>query len=257
MCETCGCGEALKEGEQSNEHSHGTYSHSHPHPHPHTHEEGAGSRILRLEENLSAHNDAVAKENQAWLRERGVRTLNLISSPGAGKTLLIEKTLERLGGKKAPVAVLTGDLQTDNDAERIGRVTSRVQQINTINSCHLDAEMVRKRLPTLIPDGVPTKLLLIENVGNLVCPAAFRLGEDEIVALLSVAEGEDKPVKYPVLFSKADLVIITKVDLARYTEWNADRCLSAIRRVNGNCPVLTLSAKTGEGMDAWLSHLSV
>jgi len=205
-----------------------------------------------LEQKILSRNDEQARQNRAWLAERGIVAVNLISSPGTGKTMLLERTLERLRDR-IPCAVIAGDQQTDNDARRLQGKGAPVRQIETISSCHLDAERVGQLLPEVTNDGV--KLLFIENVGNLVCPSAFDLGESFKVALLSTTEGEDKPAKYPVLFSMAPVVVLTKMDLAPHLDWDEAVCREHLRRVHPGVFVFQLSAKTGEGMDAWIDYL--
>jgi hydrogenase nickel incorporation protein HypB len=175
-----------------------------------------------------------------------------MSSPGSGKTTLLEKTLGRLPAGLRP-AVLVGDQETDLDAQRLRGTGGRVKQINTYSSCHLDAAMIARELAAHEED--PVNMLLIENVGNLVCPAAFDLGEHVRVAVLSVTEGEDKPVKYPVLFNNADAVVITKIDLVPHLDWDRDACHSYIRKSGSRARIIELSARTGEGMDAWIRYL--
>ena len=232
MCETCGCGTA-------NEHHH------HGHDHAHT-------KTVTLEQKVLAQNDALADQNRAWLAERGVTAINLISAPGSGKTLLLEKTLERLDGR-IKCAVITGDQQTDRDAQRLAGKGAKIHQIETISSCHLDAHQVSHALPAVVEDG--TRLLFVENVGNMVCPTAFDLGESFKLALLSTPEGEDKPIKYPVLFATAKAILLTKMDLAGILGWNLAACRQYIQRVQPGANIFELSAKTGEGMDAWIAYL--
>jgi hydrogenase nickel incorporation protein HypB len=209
-------------------------------------------RRIELELSVLAKNDRIAAENRRWFAERGTRVLNLISSPGSGKTLLLERTVELLGAN-AGLAILTGDQEQDFDARRLKAAGADVRQINTRSSCHLDAEMIRKELGEFVKRE--HRLLVIENVGNLVCPAAFDLGETEKIALLSTTEGEDKPSKYPLLFHEASLILITKIDLMPHLDWNLELCLKHIRQVNPSAPILRLSARTGEGMGAWLDFL--
>jgi hydrogenase nickel incorporation protein HypB len=210
------------------------------------------ARTVKVEKKVLSKNDEIAAVNRSWLEDRGVVALNFISSPGTGKTLLLEKTLEALRGK-VPCGVIVGDLQTDNDAKRMAGKGARVHQIETISSCHLDAARIAPLLPEVVGDDV--KLLFIENVGNLVCPASYDLGESFKVTLLSTTEGEDKPVKYPVIFSRAKVVVITKMDLAPHVEWNRDRCLGYISQVTPAAKVFELSAKSGTGMEAWVGFL--
>ena len=213
------------------------------------------SRKIILEESILKKNDQIAKENRNWFKKNRIKVLNLISSPGSGKTLLLEKTVEFLK-KKSPdfkMVILTGDQEKDFDAQRLNAVGADVLQLNTVNSCHLDASMIEKELGRFVrPEH---QLLIIENVGNLVCPAAFDLGETQKVALLSTTEGEDKPSKYPLLFHEAGLIVISKVDLIPYLDWSLELCQQHIRSVNISAPILKLSSKTGEGMEAWFEFL--
>lgn len=207
---------------------------------------------MTVEQKVLAFNDEVAGRNRDWLAARGVVALNLISSPGSGKTLLLEKTLEALQGE-LPCAVIAGDQQTDNDARRLAGKGAPVKQIETRNACHLDAERVAHVLKEVVADD--TRLLFIENVGNLVCPAAFDLGESFKVALVSVTEGEDKPVKYPTLFSVADVAVVTKTDLVPHLETDMRALRRSIQHVHPGLFTFELSAKTGDGLAAWLDYL--
>ena len=207
---------------------------------------------MSLELKVLAENDAQAELNRKWLTDHGVIAINLVSSPGTGKTLLLERTLERLQGR-VPCAVITGDQCTDNDAKRLMGKGAPVRQIETVNSCHLDAARVGALLPEVAGNGI--KLLFIENIGNLVCPAAFDLGEHFKVALLSTTEGEDKPVKYPTLFGLAPVVVLTKMDLVPHLDWNLSRCREYLRQIHPGVFIFELSAKTGQGMDAWIKYL--
>ena len=204
MCEDCGCEQALDDHHHPHDHPH---DHDHDHPDDHAHPE---HRTLVLQQKILSRNDELAAKNRVWLAERGVVALNLISSPGSGKTMLLERTLERLQGR-VPCAVIVGDQQTDHDAQRLAGKGAVVEQIETVSSCHLDADRINQLLPKVVGDTV--KLLFIENVGNLVCPSAFDLGENFKVALLSTTEGEDKPVKYPTLFSRKTAAIGLKEPL--------------------------------------------
>lgn len=262
MCAECGCnrpeGFALhafdREGKladhaHAHPHPHPEHDHAHPHGHAHAHPD---PRAVAIAQPILAQNDRLAERNRGFLIGRGIRALNLMSSPGAGKTALLAATLDRLAGQP-PAAVIVGDLQTLNDAERLRGRSAPVVQINTGSLCHLDAAMIARALEGPALDGA--RLLFIENVGNLVCPAAFDLGENQRVALCSVTEGEDKPLKYPSLFQTVQLVLLTKIDLAAATGFNRTAAEDAIRRVNPAAPILALSAKTGEGMDAWIQWL--
>ncbi|MCX7818306.1 MAG: hydrogenase nickel incorporation protein HypB [Kiritimatiellae bacterium] len=256
MCETCGCsntgGEAsARAGAAADHHHHHEHPHSHVHAHSPEGEHGARRRI-QVGTDLLAVNAEIAARNRAWLDERGVVAFNLISAPGSGKTLLLERTLDRLRDRVG-CAVITGDVRTDRDARRLEGRGAQVHQIETLSACHLNAEQVRRCLPQVIKED--TRLLFIENVGNLVCPAAFDLGEHLKVALLSVTEGEDKPLKYPAVFAAAGMAIITKLDLAAAVGWDRAACLRALRSVHPGLFILELSARTGEGMDTWIEYL--
>lgn len=194
-----------------------------------------------------------AVANRRWFSEKQILALNLVSSPGSGKTTLLTQTLINLKDKM-PMAVIEGDQQTTNDAERIRETGVKALQINTGKGCHLDAHMVGHALESLAPE--PGSVLFIENVGNLVCPAAFDLGEAHKVAILSVTEGEDKPLKYPDMFHAADLMTLNKIDLLPHLDFDVDRCTGYVRRVNPHIRILQLSATTGEGMDSWCQWIS-
>ena len=209
-------------------------------------------RMVQIEQDILAKNDAVAAANRQRLADRGIFALNLVSSPGSGKTTLLVKTIQALQGR-LKVAVIEGDQQTTLDADRIRATGAPAVQVNTGKGCHLDADMVRRALDRLEPaDG---SLLLIENVGNLVCPAAFDLGEAHKVVVLSVTEGEDKPLKYPDMFHAADLLLVNKTDLLPYVQFDVEAAIGHARRVRPGIEALRVSATTGEGMDAWLDWL--
>ncbi len=203
-------------------------------------------------ESVLKANDAVARENRKQFDQAGVLALNLMSAPGSGKTALLEKTLPALREK---AAVLVGDLQTTRDAERLSAVATETTQINTGTGCHLTATQVAEALGGLKLPGNGIGYLFIENVGNMVCPAAFELGEHLKVVLLSVPEGDDKVAKYPTLFQPADVILLTKQDLAAMLDWNRDRVYEDISRVNTRADVLEISSRTGQGMDRWLEWL--
>ncbi len=209
-----------------------------------------GARVVQVQKSLMAHNDAVAAAN----REAFARclVLNLVSSPGSGKTALLERTLSELAGDLR-VAVVVGDLETDNDALRIHAAGAPSVQIVTGTVCHLEAEMVARAADDLDLDSLD--VLVIENVGNLVCPAAWDLGEDLRITLLSVTEGEDKPLKYPRIFKDAHAVVINKIDIAEAVGFERERALESVRQVAPAAEVFELSARTGEGMAAWLGYL--
>ena len=276
MCTVCGCSDIVTADGKAVGHSHG---HSHDHGHHHHHDHGhhhhdhdhghhdhhhygqgeAGvsvpgmsqSRLIEVETAILSKNDAYAAQNRRILKALDVFALNLVSSPGSGKTTLLCETIKRLGD--APLAVIEGDQQTQNDADRIRATGARAVQINTGKGCHLDAHMVGHALDDLrLRQGA---FLFIENVGNLVCPAAFDLGEDCKVAILSVTEGEDKPLKYPDMFTAARLAILNKIDLAPHCDVDLDLYEANLRRVNPGIEIIGLSARTGEGMDTWLAWL--
>jgi len=205
-----------------------------------------------LEKKVLSENDRIAAGLRARFHEHQVFCLNLISSPGAGKTSLLERTLERFGAREH-VAVLTGDIQTDNDARRLARFGFPVKQITTGGTCHLDARMVERALADWPLE--PLDLLLIENVGNLVCPSSYDLGEAAKVVVLSVAEGDDKPLKYPAIFFKAALLVVNKLDLLPYVSFDLARAREHARRVHPGMAILEVSCTTGEGLEAWVRWL--
>ncbi len=254
MCDECGCGDVDHTHTHDDDHAHDGHSHDHTHGHTHDHDHTHDEkRVLSVREKVLSRNEERAKRNRAWLAERGVTAINLISAPGTGKTYLLERTLERLQGKIG-CAVITGDQQTDNDAKRLEGKGAPVRQIETQSACHLEAQRVGDLFDEVI--GEDTKLLFIENVGNLVCPTAFDLGEHFKVALLSVTEGEDKPVKYPSLFSLAPVAVLTKIDLLPHLDFNMEACRDNLRKVHPGMFVFELSAKTGDGMDEWIEYLA-
>ena len=210
------------------------------------------SRLVQIERDILSKNDGIAMRNRAALAQRGIFALNLVSSPGSGKTTLLVRTIERLAGA-LPVAVIEGDQQTSVDAERIRATGAAAIQINTGKGCHLDAAMIETALVRLAP--AEDSVLMIENVGNLVCPAAFDLGEAHKVVVLSVTEGEDKPLKYPDMFHAASLMLLNKVDLLPHLSFDVERCLEYARRINPSIQILQVSATSGAGLDAWLAWI--
>ncbi len=251
-------------------HDHG---HDHPHDHVHGHDpvpDGPGAlhygtgaaggsvpgmsqaRMVQVERDILARNNDHAARNRAALARLGVLALNLVSSPGSGKTSLLVRSIQQLAGR-LPVAVIEGDQQTSHDADRIRATGAPALQINTGKGCHLDAAMVETAIERLAP--VPDSVLMIENVGNLVCPSAFDLGEAHKVVVLSVTEGEDKPLKYPDMFHAASLMLLNKVDLLPYLQFDVAACLANARRINPQIRIITVSATTGEGMDEWLAWI--
>ncbi len=203
-------------------------------------------KVLR---NVLEANDAIAAENRRVLKDRGVYTLNLIASPGSGKTTLLERTLDALKGEFR-MAVVEGDIAGSADAERIGRHGVPVVQINTGGDCHLNANMVRSALQNLPLEGL--QLLFVENVGNLVCPAGFDIGEDAKVVILSVAEGDDKPEKYPLIFQQASAMVLNKIDLMPMVDFDIEKARRSARTTHPDLPIFELSARTGEGLEGWL-----
>jgi len=275
MCDTCGCstdgGAVLRKpgsegwhvhlqdehhGHHHHEHDgHGHDHHHHHHDGPshdgHHHDSGEGQRVV-MEQDVLQFNNLLAERNRGWFEGRGVLALNLLSSPGSGKTTLLEKTIPQLGDT-CPAAVIEGDQQTMRDAERIDALGVPVIQVNTGTGCHLDAAMVSRasREMTLSPGTV----LFIENVGNLVCPALFDLGEAMKIVIISVTEGDDKPLKYPTMFQEADVCILNKTDLLPYVPFDVERCRENAMKVNHRLQWFEVSAATGEGMEAWIAWL--
>lgn len=267
MCIDCGCASRHHStGEHHHQRPDGTtYFHTHHnehgqtaseeksehHHHGHNHGEHK-STVIELEVNILAANERIATANRQLLHERGIITINLISSPGSGKTALLERTLSILNGE-IPCAVIVGDQRGDADARRLQGKGAPVTQIETGDACHLNAQQVSDvLLQTIRPE---TKLLFIENVGNLVCPAAFDLGEDFKIAVLSAPEGEDKPVKYPTLFNHAKVVIISKIDLCPYLDWDIQQCREYLREVNPAATLIELSSRSGAGFEHWTDYL--
>ncbi len=288
MCTVCGCseGEVQIEGGHHHDHSHShehhhhdhshahhSHDHHHDHSHPsdssvvvsegdnihfgqgpaHAHVAGMSqSRMVQIEQDILGKNDRYAAINRARFEQQSLFVLNLVSSPGSGKTTLLTETLERIKENRK-VAVIEGDQQTANDADRIRETGVQAIQVNTGKGCHLDAHMVGHAMERF--EDMKGGLLFIENVGNLVCPAAFDLGEAHKVAILSVTEGEDKPLKYPDMFHAADLMILNKTDLLPYLDFDVERCIEYARQVNPEIQVLQLSARSGEGMGGWIEWL--
>ena len=207
---------------------------------------------IAVEKKVLNENQLLAEALRERYRQRGILCVNLISAPGSGKTALLERTLERMD-KSTRVAVLTGDLQTENDAQRLAKFGFPVKQITTGGTCHLDAKMIGKHLEDWKLEDLD--LLIVENVGNLVCPSSYDLGEDCKVVLLSATEGEDKPLKYPSIFAKAELMLLTKIDLLPYVPFNPDLARENARRVHPQIEIIDISSTTGAGLDLWLSWL--
>jgi len=253
MCSTCGCGSEdvtvtlLAPPARTSRSGHSPSGHEHPAGpadalHSHT-------STIELERAVLAKNDHLAGHNRDWLDRHGLAAVNVMSSPGAGKTTLLERSIAESG---LTISVIEGDQETTADAERIRAAGARAVQVNTGTGCHLDAAMVARALPELAP---PPGLLLIENVGNLVCPALFALGESARAVVISVTEGNDKPAKYPHMFAAADVVVVNKIDLLPYVDFDLDRLIGAARALRPGVEIFPLSARTGEGMAAWYGWL--
>lgn len=259
MCNECGCGlggENVTIGGHSHDHEpHHGHSHDHEHHQEHSH---AGrshepGQTVSLNRSLLEKNDRLAERNRGFFRAKKLLVLNVVSAPGSGKTTFIRETAARLAGRLR-VGVIVGDLATDNDAAQLRAAKIPVVQITTGTVCHLDADMVSRAAEQLDLDKLD--VLVIENVGNLVCPADYDLGEDLRVVLLSVTEGEDKPLKYPPMFHSANVAVVTKSDLAAAADFNRQQALANLKRVSHHAEVFELSAKTGGGMKAWLEFLA-
>jgi len=258
MCGVCGCGEGETkiEGQAKLQHTHAgghdpVQEHNHGHSRTHAHEH-SDTRLIRVEQDILSKNNEYAAANRRLFNSHGMLAINLLSAPGSGKTTLLTRTLNEMKGD-FPMAVIEGDQQTSLDADRIRATGARVTQINTGKGCHLDAHMVGHALEGLKPEEGGA--LFIENVGNLVCPAAFDLGEAHKAVILSVTEGEDKPLKYPDMFHVASLMLLNKIDLLPHLDFDVETCINDARRVNPGIKVLMVSAKTGEGMGQWYQWL--
>ena len=255
MCKECGCGNGGGEAKIT---AHSTAPEPHGHQHEHHHHEsepdpGHPHQMIDLNVSLLDKNDRLAERNRGFFRAKKLLVLNVLSAPGSGKTTFIRETAARLAGRLR-IGVIVGDLATDNDAERLRTAGIPVVQITTGTVCHLDAEMVSHAAAQL--DLNQLDVLVIENVGNLVCPADYDLGEDLRVVLLSVTEGEDKPLKYPPMFHSAHVAVVTKSDMAAAAGFNRELALQNLERVSHHARIFELSAKTGDGMKAWLDFLA-
>jgi len=276
MCDTCGCGqpdnfkvinlndsETKQSYEHSHEHIHDGTSHSHTHTHSHSedhsheqahqhnHEHGT-QRVIQMQTDVLQKNNLSAERNRGYFEAKKIFSLNFVSSPGSGKTSLIEKTIKELNNE-IKFFVIEGDQQTINDAKRIKAVGAPVVQINTGNGCHLDAEMVNRGIKELNPSD--KSIVVIENVGNLICPSLFDLGESKRVVIISVTEGDDKPIKYPNMFQSSHLCIINKTDLLPYVDFNIEQTKKYALQVNHHLEFIELSVKTGQGIDHWYDWL--
>ncbi len=264
MCMTCGCSDPANPrvtnlqtghtGETSHTHSAHSHPHDdhhyhdHAHAHDHGHQEQQHGTTVPIEQAILAKNDRLAERNRGWFLGRNILALNLVSSPGSGKTTLLERTIQDLK-HDINISVIEGDQETLFDAERIRKTGCPVVQINTGAGCHLEADMLARGLESLQPPS--NSLVLIENVGNLVCPALFDLGEHAKVVILSVTEGEDKPLKYPHMFQHASIMILNKIDLLPHLTFDVAKCLEFAHMVNPGLQIFQVSATTGEGLHNW------
>jgi hydrogenase nickel incorporation protein HypB len=265
MCGTCGCGQPepvkiQKPGELSDhehthdhQHDHDGLQHSHNHSHLHTDDhDHEHSREISLEIDIMHKNNLLAERNRGYFEAKNIFMVNMVSSPGSGKTSILERTIKE-SANQGGIYIIEGDQQTMLDADRIEKAGAPVVQVNTGNGCHLDAEMINKAMKKLeVPDG---SLLMVENVGNLVCPALFDLGESARVLIISVTEGEDKPLKYPNMFQSSQLCLINKFDLLPYVDFDPEKFMEYAMRVNHHLEFIKISAKTGEGFKHWLKWL--
>ncbi len=279
MCDSCGCGNPGEKavirvpGEELTNQKDNLNEREHEHSHPHSHDHGIGHhhhnfgetdynhehdhndvtrRTINVETDILLANNLMAERNRGMFEAKNLTVINLMSSPGSGKTTLLERTINELK-EKIKFSVIEGDQQTMNDAERIKLTGAPVVQVNTGNGCHLDAEMINRAIKRLAPeDG---SIVLIENVGNLICPSLFDLGETSRVVVMSVTEGEDKPVKYPNMFQSANLCILNKCDLLPYLDFDISKAIEFGHQVNPRLQIIKLSAKSGEGMEEWYQWL--
>lgn len=295
MCDTCGCGnpgkevKILKPGEEEKHHQHhdshshrhshdghehthihdhydnhthngpADHNHDHEHAHDHNHPNSHGEdhdhtheRRIEIEQDIMSRNNLLAERNRGYFEAKGILTFNLVSSPGSGKTSLLEKTIRDLGND-IQFCIIEGDQQTMHDAHRIKEAGAPVVQVNTGEGCHLDADMINRAVKKLEP--ADHSVLMIENVGNLVCPALFDLGESVRVVIMSVTEGDDKPAKYPYMFMTSDLCIINKTDLLPYVDFDMEKAKEYAKQINAQLEFIELSVRTGEGMEGWYEWL--
>ncbi|WEK37975.1 MAG: hydrogenase nickel incorporation protein HypB [Candidatus Pseudobacter hemicellulosilyticus] len=262
MCSTCGCdgdghvishlGQQDQAGGQLHSHTHGHGHHDHTHSLAKSHEHHPGSRVVQVEKDVLYENNLLAERNRGYFEAKEILAINLVSSPGSGKTTLLERTLTDLQGD-ADFFVIEGDQQTTLDADRIHATGAKVVQINTNKGCHLDAHMVMHAMQGLKLSN--NAVLFIENVGNLVCPAMFDLGEQERVVIMSVTEGDDKPLKYPDMFHSSSLCIINKTDLLPYVPFDIEKAAANAKRVNPSLEIIEVSCTTGEGLSQWYEWL--
>ena len=266
MCDTCGCNQPANAvkiiliGEETevmhdphdHDHGHGHHHHHHGHDHGHDHDHVHGKTVIELEQDVLSQNNRLAERNRGYFEAKNILALNLVSSPGSGKTAILERTLADLKGELS-FFVIEGDQQTTRDADRIAATGSPVVQINTGKGCHLDSDMVNRAVKKLNPsEGA---IVMIENVGNLVCPSLFDLGEGRRVVIISVTEGDDKPLKYPDMFHTSDLCLINKTDLLPYVPFDVEKAKHYALHANPKLQFIQLSALTGEGMEEWYQWL--
>ncbi|RLD66983.1 MAG: hydrogenase accessory protein HypB [Bacteroidetes bacterium] len=265
MCTTCGCGSTdriliskppqINVDEVSLKHDHhhtDETGHHHHHDHDHEHHHSHEKTVLDIEQDILQNNNLLAERNRGYFEAKNIFTINLVSSPGSGKTSLLERTLKDLKSE-INFSVIEGDQQTFNDANRIQAIKIPVVQINTGQACHLDSDMINKAVKELKPPD--NSILFIENVGNLVCPSLFDLGENKRVVVISVTEGDDKPIKYPDMFLSSDICIINKIDLLPYVNFSVDKAKEYAMRVNHHLEFFEVSVTSGEGMDKWYDWL--
>lgn len=268
MCKDCGCGitgdvgiggqpshkmaPVVKDHHHDHDEDHHHDHHAHGHQHEHHHEHGHTHQTVAVQKSLLEKNERLAERNRGFFKAKNLLVLNVLSSPGSGKTTLIQRTATALAGRLR-LGVIVGDLATDNDAARLRTAGIPVVQITTGTVCHLDADMIARACGQLNLDEID--VLIIENVGNLVCPADYDLGEDLRIVLLSVTEGEDKPLKYPPIFHSANVAVVTKCDMALAAGFDRDKALGNLARVSHHARVFELSAKTGDGMTPWTDFL--
>jgi len=266
MCDTCGCSNPdefrINDPDHHDDHEHPHHSHDHTHPHDHNHDHHHGgpglfhshssAKVINLNLDILSDNNRLAERNRGFFMAKEIRCLNMVSSPGSGKTSILERTIiEQESGRR--IFVIEGDQQTSRDAERIEKSGATALQINTGSGCHLDAKMVHLALDKLKVGN--QSLLFIENVGNLVCPAMFDLGELKRVVVISVTEGDDKPLKYPFMFQTSNLCLINKSDLLPYVDFSVDRVIEHASTLNPSLDFIVMSVKTGEGMNKWYDWL--
>lgn len=254
MCDTCGCGQpndevTIRKPEDEKHHEH---KHEQDHEHEHEHQSHSHKRTIEMQTDILQKNNLIAERNRGYFEAKNIFVLNMVSSPGSGKTSLLERTIKELGNE-INFFVIEGDQQTMNDANRIKAVGVPVVQINTGNGCHLDADMISRAVKEL--DAENNSVMMIENVGNLICPSLFDLGEAKRVVIISTTEGDDKPIKYPTMFASSHLCIINKTDLLPYVDFDIEKTKQYAYQVNHHLEFIQLSVKTGERMKIWYDWL--